>query len=188
MAGFVFVPLLGSVATLLVISAVYVLAAAICFALGGLTRRGQGVAALGAIAVGLTGIAATGLPAVCDRESSYYCIRTVALSEDPRDPVNLMVIDHLAHGISSERDPRLMYTEHAAMLDVLPRMRMGRRDFTSFHIGGGSYSVPRAWADRGITGITIAEIDPEVTRIAAESYWFDPATATIRVTSGSISR
>jgi spermidine synthase len=72
-----------------------------------------------------------------------------------------------------------MYSKHAAMLDALPRMRMSRTDFTSFHIGGGSYSVPRAWADRGISGITIAEIDPEVTAMAVNQFWFRPETATI---------
>lgn len=178
-AGFVFVPWLGSVATLLVIAVVYVLAAAICFALGGLTRGGQGAAVVGVLAMVGAGLGASNVPAVCDRESSYYCIRTVALSDDPLDPVNLMVIDHLAHGISGQAEARLMFTDHAAMLDVLPRMRMGRTDFTSFHIGGGSYSVPRAWADRGISGITIAEIDPEVTEVAIENFWFDPSTATI---------
>lgn len=39
--------------------------------------------------------------------------------------------------------------------------------------------MPRAWADRGITGITIAEIDPEVTAVAESQFWFDPATAMI---------
>ena len=101
------------------------------------------------------------------------------MSDDPTAPVNLMVVDHLAHGISGRNAPRVMFTEHAAMLDALPRMRMDRTDFTSFHIGGGSYSVPRAWADRGISGITIAEIDPEVTAVAADRFWFDPETATI---------
>jgi spermidine synthase len=71
-----------------------------------------------------------------------------------------------------------MFTEHTAMLDALPRMRLGAA-FTSFHIGGGSYSVPRAWADRGIGGVTVAEIDPEVTAQAAADFWFDPTTARI---------
>ncbi|WP_400082801.1 fused MFS/spermidine synthase [Yoonia sp. R78084] len=179
LAGFLFVPWIGSVMTLGVITVVYVVAALICFRLGNLLPRGQ-AAALGGIVVAFaTGYGALTLPAVCDRESSYYCIRTVALSDNPDDPVNLMVVDHLAHGISGRAEPRVMFTEHAAMLDALPRMRMGRPDFSSFHIGGGTYSVPRAWAARGIGDITIAEVDPEVTAIAVENFWFDPSTATI---------
>ena len=179
MAGFVFVPLLGSVTTLLVISAIYTIAAMMCFRLGAVSLRGA-VAPLIAIAIaGFIGMRALALPAICDHESSYYCIRTVDLSENPADPVHLMVVDHLAHGISAKEAPRVMFTPHAAMLDALPRMRMGSAAFTSFHIGGGSYSVPRSWADRGIAGITIAEIDPEVTATAIDNFWFDPTTVTI---------
>ena len=179
LAGFLFIPWIGSVATLLVVAATYVLAAMVCFWLGGVSRRETAVSLSAIGIVFLAGLGAYRLPAVCDRESSYYCIRTVALSDDPQDPVNLMVVDHLAHGISGKLSPRIMFTEHAALLDVLPRMRMRRTDFTSFHIGGGTYSVPRAWADRGISGITIAEIDPEITALARENFWFDPQSATI---------
>ena len=179
LAGFLFVPWIGSVKTLLVITCVYVIAALICFRLGKAKGHAAHAPVL-AIGVALgTGIWALSLPPVCDRESSYYCIRTVAVSDNPDDPVNLMVVDHLAHGISAREAPRVMFTEHAAMLDALPRMRMDTAQFTSFHIGGGTYSVPRAWADRGIGGITIAEIDPVVTEVAVDQFWFDPASATI---------
>jgi len=179
LAGFLFVPWIGSVKTLVVITVVYAVAAVLCFRLGKAALRGTVGAVLGiGVAVGI-GAWALSLPAVCDRESSYYCIRTVSLSDNPGNPVHLMVVDHLAHGISAREVPRVMFTEHSAMLDALPRMRMDRPDFTSFHIGGGTYSVPRAWADRGISDITIAEIDPVVTEIAADQFWFDPATATI---------
>ena len=179
LAGFLFVPWIGSVQTLLVITAAYVIAAIICFWLGKMSPYGYLASVCGiaiAFAIGFWG---SSLPPICDRETSYYCIRTVAISDNPDDPINLMVVDHLAHGISAREAPRVMFTEHAAMLDALPRMRMARTDFTSFHIGGGTYSVPRAWADRGITGIAIAEIDPEVTEIAANQFWFDPDTATV---------
>lgn len=179
LAGFLFVPWIGSVSTLLVITVVYAIAALICFRLGKMSPRGHVLSAAGIGVAFAIGFWVSGMPSVCDRESSYYCIRTVALSDNADDPVNLMVVDHLAHGISAKEAPRLMFTEHAAMLDALPRMRMGRTDFTSFHIGGGTYSVPRAWADRGISDITIAEIDPEVTAVAVDQFWFDPATATI---------
>ena len=179
LAGFLFVPWIGSVKTLLVIAVVYAIAALICFRLGKAEPLSY-VASISGIGIATAvGVWALVSPAVCDRESSYYCIRTVALSDNSNGPVHLMVVDHLAHGISAREQPRIMFTQHAAMLDAVPRMRMGRTDFTSFHIGGGSYSVPRAWADRGITDMTIAEIDPAVTEIAAEKFWFDPASATI---------
>ena len=72
-----------------------------------------------------------------------------------------------------------MFTEHTAMLDALPRMRLAGADFTSFHLGGGSYSVPRAWADRGASKITVSEIDPAVTKVATRDFWFLPETARV---------
>jgi predicted membrane-bound spermidine synthase len=178
LAGFVFISWLGSALTLTVVTVTYVASAALFFLLA--AREGEARPPMGTLAV-LLAIAGSGLfltPA-CDRESQYFCIRTVTLDDTPGDNVHLMVIDHLAHGISGEAEPRLMFTEHAAMLDALPRMRMAGSDFTSFHIGGGSYSVPRAWVDRGIRGITVSEIDPEVTKVAAREFWFDPGTIRI---------
>jgi hypothetical protein len=46
----------------------------------------------------------------------------------------------------------VQFTEHTAMLDALARLRAPRPDFTSFHIGGGTYSVPRAFAIRMAPG------------------------------------
>lgn len=179
LAGFVFVSWLGSIATLAVIAVAYALSGLLCLWLGRAGAAGLGGATAAStmiLALCLRGLA---LPAVCDVESSHYCIRTVALAAPGEPAVNLMVIDHLAHGISAADAPRVMFTDHAAMLDALPRMRMGARDFSSFHIGGGSYSVPRAWADRGIGGITVAEIDPAVTRQAVRDFWFVPPIATV---------
>lgn len=134
------------------------------------------LAALAALA--LAG-AALALPAPCDRESRYYCIRSVDMSADPANPVQMMIIDHLAHGMSARDVPRVMFTEHAAMLDALARLRATRPEFTSFFIGGGNYAIPRAFVTYGTGPMTVAEIDPEVTELAARDFWFDPGTVTI---------
>ncbi len=178
LAGFVFISWLGSALTLAVVTAAYALAALLLFRLAGMAAKATAlpVAALLA-ALGLSG-GALFLPKVCDRESQYFCIRSIALSDVPGDEVRLMVIDHLAHGISG-RDPLVMFTEHAAMLDGLARLRMAGKPFSSFFIGGGSYSVPRAWAARETGAVTVSEIDPEVTRLAARDFWFDPDSAEI---------
>jgi hypothetical protein len=112
-------------------------------------------------------------------ESRYFCIRTVDMSADPASPVHLMVIDHLGHGMSARDVPTVMFTEHAAMLDELARRRAPRADFTSFFIGGGSYSIPRAFTEHGTGPMVVAEIDPAVTALAEQDFWFDPATVTI---------
>src|SRR3546814_10855547 len=91
-----------------------------------------------------------------------------------------MVLDHLGHGISVAAAPQRLVTPHSAILDGLARGRMGQRPFSAFFIGGGSYSIPRAWAalDPRIA-VTVAEIDPAVTAVAVSDFWFDPASAHI---------
>ncbi len=176
LAGFVFISWLGSALTLAVVTAVYVLSALLCLGWG---KARLGLAALASVlALGLAGWAVAA-PSPCDVESDYFCIRSVDMSADPDQPVQMMVLDHLVHGMSARNDPQVMFTDHAAMLDGLSRIRAASADYSSFHIGGGSYSIPRAIAARGGGPVTVAEIDPQVTRIAARDFWFDPATAQI---------
>jgi spermidine synthase len=176
LAGFVFISWLGTGLTLAVVTATYVLGALIAFRLAGAALGLPSLAALVALALAGAALAA---PAPCTVESRYFCLRSVDVSATPDSPARLMVIDHLAHGISARDAPLVMFTEHAAMLDALARLRAPRRDFSSFFIGGGTYSIPRAFALRGTGPRTVAEIDPDVTAMAARDFWFDPATATI---------
>lgn len=172
LAGFLFIAWLGSALTLVLVTLTYLVSAGIILAM---TSQKKIWGPLGAalLAVALAGTAVSA-PSPCSRESRYFCLRKVDISADPDRPVNLMVIDHLAHGISARDLPRIMFTDHAAMLDALARVRMGRREFSSFFIGGGTYSIPRAFADRGIGPVTIAEIDPAVTEMAVSDFWYDP--------------
>lgn len=176
-AGFVFISWLGTVTTLILVAALYAaLGVQALVAAGGLRQAGLGGAAL-LVPLGL-GIGASRLPDPCTVESDYFCIRVIDSTEDPRFPSRLMVLDHLVHGISDGRDPMVMLNPHAMMLDGLARMRMEARDrWAAFFIGGGSYTVPRAWAARtGLNAaVTVAEVDPAVTRAAAEHFWYDPS-------------
>ncbi|RBI87753.1 spermidine synthase [Rhodosalinus halophilus] len=180
LAGFLFISWLGSALTLAVVTAFYLAAGGLCLWLAGGRGRALG-AGVAAAAVGLAALGVT-RASVCDTESQYFCIRTVDIAADPDRPVNLMVLDHLAHGISARDAPRVMFTDHTAMLEALPRARMGERPFSAFFIGGGSFSVPRAWAHRGIGPLTVAEIDPAVTATAARDFWFDPESAEVLAT------
>ena len=178
LAGFLFISWLGTKLTLAVVTACYAIVAAILFRLA--ARPGIGAPALAALVAAL-GLAGGGLalPRICDTESQYFCIRTVELVPEAPGSVRLMVLDHLAHGISGRDDPTLAYTEHSAMLDGITRMRMQDRAFRAYLIGGGSYSVPRIWAARASGSVTVAEIDPQVTQAAARDFWFDPATTEV---------
>ncbi|QJF52353.1 fused MFS/spermidine synthase [Roseobacter ponti] len=179
LAGFLFISWLGSAATLQIMAAFYAVSALVVILCG---RGGNATRAGAAGTIALTGLLAwhsLTAPPVCTVESSYFCIRSETLSADAEPLMRVMIIDHLAHGISAKDHPGVMYTDHTAMLDALPRMRMGHRPFSSFHIGGGTYSVPRGWASHGLTDMVVAEIDPEVTKMATDAFWFEPATATV---------
>ncbi|HDR27374.1 fused MFS/spermidine synthase, partial [Rhodovulum sp.] len=128
LAGFLFISWLGTKLTLAVVTACYAIVAAILFRLA--ARPGIGAPALAALVAAL-GLAGGGLalPRICDTESQYFCIRTVELVPEAPGSVRLMVLDHLAHGISGRDDPTLAYTEHSAMLDGITRMRMQDRAF-----------------------------------------------------------
>jgi spermidine synthase len=113
-------------------------------------------------------------PDPSDVESDYFCIRVIPVAEAEGAAERMMVLDHLVHGGAAEADPLRQMTVHAAMLDSIARERMAGRDgFSAFFIGGGTYSIPRAWAAQGIAEMTVAEIDPAVTRVAAERFWAD---------------
>ncbi|PWK62475.1 fused MFS/spermidine synthase [Roseicyclus mahoneyensis] len=177
LAGFVFIGWLGSALTLVLVTVVYILSGLLFFWLG--RSRGLAVAVLaGAAAAGMAGLALAA-PAQCHEETRYFCLRVDDLSADPNSPVHLMVIDHLAHGISARDLPEVQFTVHGAMLDTLTRLRAPREDFSTYVIGGGSFSVPRSLIAQGAGPMTVSEIDPEVTRLAEAAFWFDPASAEI---------
>lgn len=180
-AGFLFISWLGSTATLAVIAVTYAALAGLLLAFAArATARDRVLLAALLLASLLPAASALALPDPCLRESHYFCIRVEDISADAGEPARLMVLDHLAHGATARDNPARMITPHAALLDALPRARFEGRPFSAFFIGGGSFTIPRAWAAAGVSSrLTVAEIDPMVTRTAAESFWFDPATARV---------
>ena len=182
LAGFLFISWLGSTGTLATVTAVYVLLA---IGLLGAARRAGGSPVAPAVVAAIVPLGVAGLaltrPDPCTRESDYFCIRVIDVAQDFGGPARLMVLDHLGHGIAVRDEPQRAGTPHAAMLDMLARARAPQGGFSAFFIGGGSYSIPRAWAETGVAArVTVAEIDPAVTDTAARDFWFDPATADIR--------
>ncbi|MBK8457697.1 MAG: fused MFS/spermidine synthase [Phyllobacteriaceae bacterium] len=180
-AGFLFISWLGSIRTLAVIAALYAFAGLVMLTMA--RRPGARAVAIVAAAAlaGLSGLSAQN---PCTRESDYFCIRVEDVSPDGADTVRLMALDHLVHGISARNDVATMHTAHAALMDQLARLTMADRTasgrkFSAFFIGGGTYSMPRAWTADGIADVTVAEIDPAVTAIAVSDFWFDPASARV---------
>ena len=177
LAGFVFVAWLGSIGTLALVTLCYMLAAVLLLWLARRAGDASGVlmAGLTCLAGVLLAGAAMAQPSPCTEESDYFCIRVEDVSADPNSPVRLMVLDHLVHGVSARDLPEVIFYDHAALLDLLAQTRMGGTDFSAFFIGGGTYTVPRKWSTLDPRPeVTVAEIDPTVTKVAIRDFWFDP--------------
>lgn len=183
-AGFFFISYLGSTATLALMTALYAGVAITLFVMAGWRSASATVSGVLIFVAVATAAFSLTRESPCTVESQYFCIRVVDVSPSPEEPVRLMVLDHLVHGISGGNDPALMQTGHAAMMDGLTRIRMveaGKLNsgFSAFFIGGGTFSIPRAWSEGQLAAVTVAEIDADVTAVAARDFWFDPAKARV---------
>ena len=172
-SGLLLIPFIGSVWTVAVVSVAY--AACAMLVVSGAVRIAAGVAAL----VMLAATAAFGAAwSPCDRESGYFCIRVDNVSPSAR----VLALDHLAHGVNERDDPTRLHSPYVALIDELAQRRFGESGpKAAFFIGGGAYTLPRAWAARWpSSALTVSEIDPAVTAMAQERLWVDPAEFTVR--------
>ena len=177
-AGFIFIAWLGTTKTLLLVALAYLVMGLVLF----FDKRADGPkgAIVPALAVVLGGVVSAGLgnhvqafTEPCRIGSSYYCIRTVDVSREYGTEARLMVLDHLGHGVNVKDEPGKLVSPYVELQDTLARIHSGRHSpFRVFFIGGGTYTLPRAWAAaRPDAQVTVAEIDPEVTRIAETEFW-----------------
>lgn len=178
LAGFFFISWIGSSGTLISVAAVYALLAALCAMLSG--RRGGAVIVVALVAS--TGVLATvggvrgAFAARCTVESDYFCIQIDDFAQVVGRPSALMALDNLVHSINDRDDPSLLFSPYIHFVDEYARRRfpLDRPDtrFHAFFIGGGGYTLPRSWAAT-VDGarMTVAEIDPAVTRAAADHMW-----------------
>lgn len=171
--GYVFLSWIGSTGTVLAVAAVYAALAA-AFALLG---RRSIVAPVAILLAGGTGLWIAGqrlqaFTPACDVESNYYCIRIVDFTAETGRPSALLVLDHLGHGINDRDQPRLLYSPYIHLVDEVVRRRFDGTPINAFFIGGGGYTLPRAWLqDDRAAEVIVAEIDPDVTRIARDRLW-----------------
>lgn len=176
-AGFVFISWIGSQGTLLAVAAALALMSAGFAAWAHRLKFSQ--AALVVLVAGgvLAALRADDLLAsACDTESRYYCIRIVDFSAEAGRASRLMVLDHMGHGINDRDDPTRLHSSYVELTDHMMRLRFpGRTDLASYFIGGGAYTLPRAWAVTYPDGRhVVAEVDPMVTQLARDRMWFDP--------------
>lgn len=184
-AGYLFIAWIGSTGTLLAVASTYAVLALLCAAQAG--RRSAALLALG-LALPLAGIGAWShrsgaFLSPCERESDYFCIRVDDFAPYSGRASAVLVLDHLAHSISDRDDPTLLFNPYIHFVDEYARLRLpAGRPGSAYFIGGGGYTLPRAWGSEwpGIR-MLVAEIDPVVTAMARERLWFDPAQPSLEI-------
>lgn len=137
-------------------------------------------AALAVAAVALTALtgARDGFLDPCDRESQYYCLRVADISHEVpmSGRTHALVLDHLLHGINHRSDPQALLSPYVHLMDELAREHLGEAagHASYFFAGGGAYTQPRAVRARSPEArVVVAELDPQVTRLAHERLFVD---------------
>jgi spermidine synthase len=150
-------------------------------------RARRVVAAAGIAAALLVPLGIGRLPALasaCDTESAYFCIRVVDIAPVVGQPARLMVLDHLAHGANVRDAPELLVQPYLHLVDEIAARRGLPDQPTAFFLGGGAFTLPRAWAAAYPQGrLTVAEIDPAVAEAARRDFWLQDSPALRVVTA-----
>lgn len=176
-AGFVLIAYLGTAGSIWLVAGLNALLAAGLLAATRLRLAGLAAAGLAA-AFATTGTSPPGFAAPCDVESQYYCISIVDGERIGMPDARLMRLDALSHSINAA-DPARLEFSHLQLVDELARQRFADRPFSAFFIGGGGYTLPRAWLARDQDMVvTVAELDPLVTETAGARMDFAPGPAT----------
>ena len=111
----------------------------------------------------------------CDEESQYFCIQVDSADGINGRPAKLMALDHLVHSVNDRDDPGRLASPYLHLVDEIALRRFPEGPASAFFVGGGGYTLPRAWQERWPQmQMLVAEIDPLVTRVAEEQLWFTP--------------
>ncbi len=185
-AGYFFISWIGSTGTVIAVATIYGL---LCLAFSisdSLRALFLFSLVVGVISLSWLGERKHAFTSPCNVESDYFCIRTADYTDQSGRPSALMVIDHLVHSINDRDDPTLLYSPYIHGVDELLKIRFMQKlkDFKprAFFIGGGGYSLPRAWAhDYKMSDLIVAEIDPKVTQVAHDNLWLKTNTPEISI-------
>jgi spermidine synthase len=131
---------------------------------------------LTAVGLGLGTLFNPALASPCERESSYFCIRTIDEGVHPTlGQARSLVLDHLLHGTNAENDGTYLSAPYVQLMqELMCRHHHDKASLSAFFIGGGAYTQPRAlWLADIPVDITVAELDPMVTGVAREELFLD---------------
>ncbi len=180
LAGFLFISWLGTIRTMIAVAMVYLLLAIIFFWRASHRSPRELAAPVGVGLGALVLFAGMGQKSAvftsnCLEESAYYCIRVDDISDQIGAPAKIMILDHLAHGMNMRTPADLFLSSYVELTDRLVKLHWPNETaLSAFFIGGGAYTLPRAWAKDYRQGdIAVAEIDPRVTALAQSEMWVE---------------
>ena len=173
-SGYFFISWIGSSGTIIMVAAIYAVLS-LLFAIADQFRfLVVAVVGGGGALLTVVGNSQGSFDSQCDIESDYFCIRIDSYDGAGVGASRIMVLDNLVHSINVKDDPGLLLSPYIHFVDEYTKSRFGKKPPTAFFIGGGGFTLPRAWAnDYDGAIITVAEIDPAVTQAAKNLLWFD---------------
>lgn len=171
-AGYVLISWIGSVNTVIMVAGVYAFLAIFFLLIERVHLTALVLMVMSSAGIGLWGQQLEAFSSPCTLESDYFCIRVdAAPSFGPN--ARLMALDHLVHSINDGAEPDLLYSPYIHFVDEYAKARLGDKAPAAYFIGGGGFSLPRAWSyEFGANAdLTVAEIDPSVTQVASDMLW-----------------
>lgn len=165
--GFVLIQWIGVRSTILLV-ALLLLFMALAFGELWRAKRASAVAMALFLGIGGLGFADGALTSDCLRESNYYCIRVTDTITERGYEAKALHLDKLIHNYVSPDDPSILLDSYNLIFGELADIKAQRDpSLRMFFIGGGGYTLPRYIEQRHPQSILeVAEIDPEVTRVA----------------------
>jgi spermidine synthase len=118
---------------------------------------------------------------VCDRETSYYCIRVTRERAPDGHEFQVLSLDRLVHSYNSLEDPtRLHYAYQRTYAELTAYVAQRSPRFRALFLGGGGYTLPRYMeVVHPDAELEVAEIDPGVTSTATDLMGLSPRTRVV---------
>ncbi len=181
-AGYFFISWIGSSGTIIMVAAIYAIMS-LLFAIADQFRFLMvAVVGSGGVLLATVGDGIGAFHSPCDIESDYFCIRINSHESADIGTSRIMTLDHLVNSINVKNDPGLLLSPSVHFVDEYTKARFGNKSPDAFFIGGGGFTLPRAWAnDYKNTKIIVAEIDPAVTMAAKNLLWFNASAPGINI-------
>ncbi len=145
-----------------------------------LRRAGLGLLII-AVVAGVFGLWRDQFKAPCMTESNYFCIRIDESTVQGR-AVKALALDHLIHSYVIPEEPTYLGYEYEQIFGELSNYLAGEKKapLDLLFIGGGGYTFPRALeVTHPDWGLSVVEIDPEVTRTAYNPLGLRPDTEVV---------